>query len=540
MRHPVLLILAAWALLFLPGLGSRELQGEEARRVLPGRTMLQNGDFMLPRSGGQVYNRKPPLVNWISAAAISVSGKMDEWTVRLPSALLVLALALTAFFSLIPWLGKRTAALTAFILLTNVGFIEKGRLIEIEALYFSLYGICILLWLSLWHQNKPVAAWFTAAIVSGLAFLAKGPPHLIYFYFIVVCVLKAEGRIKDLIRWPHLASIALFVGTWLPWAMLNMQRNPYKDSTSEWSEQITHRLGLVEFNFINYLLQIPQSLVNFLPWALFIPLWFKKHNSPHEQAIRAITWGTIWGFIIIAVLPSSRPRFMLPCNVTAALLTAHSLVLAGPEWIKRASVIWRWLAIFLAAGSTALLIAKTITPTHGASQSAMWLALLASFAAVIYLTVRRRHRQESPLRLASYIVLALGSCSMAFHAVAVPLMIQQEELRPFAEKIRSITGPDEKIVLFRVGERMWPFYLGMNCVEISTIRDRPRPTRWLITPKDYWESKEGRSSLLEKLDEPRQIHEMSQPKGDPPVVLLEFSLSPRPSKEERAQQSPSN
>jgi 4-amino-4-deoxy-L-arabinose transferase-like glycosyltransferase len=528
MRHPVVLIIAAWALLYLPGLGSRELQGEEARRVLPGRTMLQNGDFMLPRSGGQVYNRKPPLVNWMSAGAISLSGEMNEWTVRLPSALMVLALALTAYGCLRKWLDPRTAALTAFILLTNVGFIEKGRLIEIEALYFSLYGMAVIWWLGFWNTQRPLLAWIGCAVLSALAFLAKGPPHLIYLYLIIGCVLHAHGRLKELTRWPHLVSLAVFVGMWLPWVLLNMERNPYKDSTSEWTEQITHRLGLIEFSLTNYLLQIPQSLINFLPWALFIPLWFSRREGGHEKVLRAVAWGTVWGFLVIAVLPSSRPRFMLPCNVTAALLTAHALVQAGPEWIKKASKIWRWVAILMAAIATAVLVANLVHPVPGSSLPVVTLALVASAAAVIYLTVRRRHRQQSPLRLASYIVLALGSCSMAFHAVAVPLMLQREDLRPFAAEICAITGDKDKVVLYRVGERMWPFYLGMNCVEISTIRDRPRPTRWMITPLDLWEDAEKKQVLIEKMAAPLHIHQLTAP-GDEQtkLVLLEFTLAPR-------------
>jgi 4-amino-4-deoxy-L-arabinose transferase-like glycosyltransferase len=149
LRFSPFLIIFAWALLYLPGLGTRELQGEEARRVLPGRTMLQTGDFMVPRSGGRVYNRKPPLTNWVSAAAITLTGRMNEWTVRLPSTLVLLALALVAWFALKGWLGEPTALLTALILLTNIGFLEKGRLIEIEALYFCLYGMALLCWLTM-------------------------------------------------------------------------------------------------------------------------------------------------------------------------------------------------------------------------------------------------------------------------------------------------------------------------------------------------------------------------------------------------------
>src|SRR3569623_1157484 len=145
----LLILIAFWAAIYLPALGSREQQGEEARRTLPGRTMIQTGEWVVPRAGGEVYNRKPPLVNWASAAAIKVTGRMNEWTVRTPTVLMMLALGITMLASLRGWLGNERALLAALIALTSIGFIEKGRLIEIEALYMSLYGMALALWLGL-------------------------------------------------------------------------------------------------------------------------------------------------------------------------------------------------------------------------------------------------------------------------------------------------------------------------------------------------------------------------------------------------------
>jgi len=41
------------------------------------------------------YLNKPPLINWIVAASFKLSGVRNEWTARLPSALFILAVALT-------------------------------------------------------------------------------------------------------------------------------------------------------------------------------------------------------------------------------------------------------------------------------------------------------------------------------------------------------------------------------------------------------------------------------------------------------------
>src|ERR1700731_503748 len=89
------LVVLCWAAIYLPGLGSLEIKGEEGRRILPAVTMLQTGNYLVPHVGSEPYFRKPPLVNWIVAASFKVTGVRSEWTARLPSALAILAVALT-------------------------------------------------------------------------------------------------------------------------------------------------------------------------------------------------------------------------------------------------------------------------------------------------------------------------------------------------------------------------------------------------------------------------------------------------------------
>ena len=121
-----------------PALGSLEIKGEEGRRILPAVTMLETGNWLVPQVGSEPYFRKPPLVNWLVALSFKITGHRNEWTARLPSALAVLAVAL-AFVSVArASLGANGSLIAALIWMVNFGMIEKGRLIEIEALYVSL------------------------------------------------------------------------------------------------------------------------------------------------------------------------------------------------------------------------------------------------------------------------------------------------------------------------------------------------------------------------------------------------------------------
>src|ERR1700758_3579787 len=89
-RSSLLVILLVWAALYLPALGSLAIKGEEGRRVLPGITMLQTGNYLVPQVGGETYFRKPPLINWLAAASFKIFGCQNEWTARMPSVVCVL------------------------------------------------------------------------------------------------------------------------------------------------------------------------------------------------------------------------------------------------------------------------------------------------------------------------------------------------------------------------------------------------------------------------------------------------------------------
>src|SRR2546421_5022969 len=94
-RRRTHLVLLVWAAIYLPGLGSLEIRGEEGRRILPAVTMLQTGNYLVPHVGSEPYFRKPPLINWIVAASFKLTGVRGEGTARLPSALAILAVAVT-------------------------------------------------------------------------------------------------------------------------------------------------------------------------------------------------------------------------------------------------------------------------------------------------------------------------------------------------------------------------------------------------------------------------------------------------------------
>jgi 4-amino-4-deoxy-L-arabinose transferase-like glycosyltransferase len=331
----VLVVLLAWAVIYLPALGSIAIKGEEGRRILPAIGMLQTGNYIVPEVGGNPYFRKPPLVNWLVAASFRIFGVRNEWTARLPSAVVVLAVAVAFVTVARASLGPGGSIIAALIWMTNIGMMEKGRLIEIEALYVSLCGLAIIFWLSFFVQRKsPWLVWLPASIFLGLGLLAKGPTHLIFFYAIVFAVVWHLKEWRLLIHPAHFAGLAIMLGIFAVWAIPFLQTTTTHVAAVKWSNQFTGRLQGIDFKLVSWIQNIPRGLIYFLPWVLLFPFvrFSKFHDDAKQRLARGLAWGIAVPFLALNLVPGALPRYSMPVIAPASWLLAMSCAGHALQW----------------------------------------------------------------------------------------------------------------------------------------------------------------------------------------------------------------
>ena len=353
----VAVVVVIWAVIYLPALGSIAIKGEEGRRILPAIRMLDTGDYIVPQVGSSTYFRKPPLINWLVAGSFKAFGVRNEWTARLPSAIAVLAVAMAFVTVARASLGSMGSMIAALIWMTNIGMIEKGRLIEIEALYVSLCGLAIIFWLSFWEQKKsPWLVWIPSSVFLGLGLLAKGPIHLIFFYGIVLAVLWQGKDWRLLVHPAHFVGVALILAIPAAWAIPFVHRTTTEVAANKWSAQFTGRLEGINFKFLSWIQNIPRSLMYFLPWLLLFP--FARFSKFHDQAQRrfahALTWGIALPFLGVNLVPGAVARYSMPAIVPACWLLALTFVGNALQWPGKLTTNdrnWtRVVAIFVSLG----------------------------------------------------------------------------------------------------------------------------------------------------------------------------------------------
>jgi 4-amino-4-deoxy-L-arabinose transferase-like glycosyltransferase len=355
--RPIVVVILVWAVIYLPALGSIAIKGEEGRRILPAIRMLESGNYIVPQIGSNPYFRKPPLVNWLVAASFKIFGVRNEWTARLPSALAVLAVAVAFVTVARASLGPRGSTIAALIWMTNIGMIEKGRLIEIEALYVSLCGLAIIFWLSFWVQKKsPWLVWLPASVFLGFGLLAKGPTHLVFFYAIVLAVLWHAKDWRLLLHPAHFGALAIMLGIAAAWAIPFLHSTTTDVAMDKWSAQFTGRLRGIDFKFFSWIQNIPRALIYFLPWLLLFPfVRFSKFADEAQQRLaRALAWGIAVPFVAVNLVPGAVARYSMPVIVPASWLLAMAYVgdaLKWPQSWTRSNRDWaRIVAVFVGLG----------------------------------------------------------------------------------------------------------------------------------------------------------------------------------------------
>jgi len=495
-----LALILVWATIYLPGLGSVDLQHEEPRRALPALHMLATGDWLVPRVSAEPYLSKPPLVNWLIATSIAVTGHASEWSVRLPSVLATLGLA-AALLNVAgaTWLGIRGGLYASLLFLVNFTMVETGRLAEIEATYIAVTGIAIVLWLAVWVRGA--GAWWlwllpAPCLASGM--LAKGPAHLFFFYVVAFAVLAYGRQLRLLLHPAHFVSLILIIGVFLAWAIpcsLAIHADGPTNVWGVWIDQVASRTSgrpSVYFHLGTWLLNWVQSLKNYLPWTVLLPfLWHpavKRALSGHDLRTAALVRGNriamVIGYIALSLLPNGSPRYLYPLIVVPCLLLAWLFTdPVAQEPLESVSRGWRW--INLACLGIGIVTLATVPWTEQPAWLAFVCALLGIGLGAAGWQINRRSGDPGHQIVGSAVACMLGM--LVFSAVAVPYVKRHKTGQPsqIAAAIRSYLPSDQILWVQEDDFRPFWFYLEPKVRYFRDLQEVPPGEHFFLLPAGH-------------------------------------------------------
>lgn len=514
----------AWAVTQLWGLGAAPFHTKgEPREGIVVQQIVERGEWVLPRRNGVELPRKPPLFHWLGALASAAQGSVDEWSVRLPSALLSGASALTLFSTARLLLGTRAALVAALALLTSFEWLRAATSARVDmTLAFGLTLAFAALML-LRDRDRPA---LRAALYAGTAWatLAKGPVGIALPFLQVLVLTIADRGIAFLRRLRPVRGAVCVLLVTIPWYLLALGAGGQKFfATQILDENVFRFLGDPRLSgghrhSAGYLALM--LLGGFLPWTLLLPpmalsLWKVRgtlgRNDPRLFAL-------LWSAVVLAfyALPASkRGVYLLPLYPALCFLLGWW---ADGAW--RAPLAFRavgalaWLAVALfsmlviacvtaeagfspLAAAADLFVGRTAADLQSAAlvldRHGGALALLFGFALLAALSVALGRTRTVGKTFVALLLVTVAFVT-AVRQIVLPSVAAERTPREFAARLRELIPEPDRLSFLENFDYGVVFYLG-GLVPVHHGSLAATGPAYLLVSEGDWTARESDADL---------------------------------------------
>jgi 4-amino-4-deoxy-L-arabinose transferase-like glycosyltransferase len=432
--RPYALLAALCLLLYLPGIASiPPLDRDEARFAQATRQMLETGDFLRIRFQDEARNKKPAGIYWLQAASVAAFSTPESnaiWPYRLPSvagaliaALLVFAIGNALFVGNPAESTPRLAPLIAAVLFAGaLGIVAEAHIAKTDAALLAAVvagqGALGLIYVRAGTGRRAMpslAAMFW--IAETVAILLKGPPGpaLAILTMLTLSIADRDWRwLRGLYPLAGLVLMALAITPWLVAIQHATGGSFLADSLGQdlWSKLIgaQESHGAPPFSYLLL------SIATFWPGSvMLLPALlhgWRRRRAPAERFLLA--W-LVPAWIVLELLPTKLPHYVLPLYPALALLTGAALVVGAramvPRWLRYADIaikaLWGLATIALAGALVALPFRFGNQLSLAGMIGAM--ALLGLTAALLYRWPRPPIVAATMLGMSAVFILPAGS-----------------------------------------------------------------------------------------------------------------------------------
>jgi 4-amino-4-deoxy-L-arabinose transferase-like glycosyltransferase len=362
---------------FLHNLGAIGLIDEtEPKFAEAARQILVRNDWITPYFNEETRFDKPPLVYWLMAIGYQLLG-VNEWAVRLPSALSALGLMGLLFYTLRRSSGDHTrlgrtsaqpqparwfcAFLGAAIFALNPHSLVWGRTGVSDMLLTGCVGSALLAFF--WGYVTRSQVWYLAFyVLTALAVLTKGPVGFVLPAIAIGLFLLYLGEFWQVVREMGLGWGLLIVAEIIvPWYVLVIVANGDAFINSFFGYHNLQRFTqVVNGHDAPWYFYFAIVFLCFAPWSAYLPIAIARlrfwqpsvwKSQPREARLGlfALCWFIgILGFFCVSV--TKLPSYVLPLIPAAAILVALLLTadfcLSVPNTkFLRLNAVCRWLNV---------------------------------------------------------------------------------------------------------------------------------------------------------------------------------------------------
>lgn len=370
-KQKFLILIVICVVTILPFLGLTDYNTKgEPREAIVAYSMLETGNWVLPRNYGGDIAFKPPFFHWSIAALSLPFGGVSEGTSRLPSALALIGMGLAVYWFYARRKNAWTGLLTACVTLTCFEVHRAGFACRVD-MVLTAFIVLALLQFYFWYERKQKGIPWLAILFMGCATLTKGPVGIILPCFVTgVFLWIREGKF-----WKPsftLAGIALLACV-IPaiWYVLAYQQGGKEFLDLVMEENFGRFLGKMSYesheNPVSY--NFIMLFAGWVPWTLLVVFslfsWHYRKPSGKLKESLQYSWAAIrnWNpvdlfsflsivliFLFYCIPASKRSVYLLPIYPFIGYFLAVyflALVEKGKRSVKYFGIFMSVIAVLL-------------------------------------------------------------------------------------------------------------------------------------------------------------------------------------------------
>jgi 4-amino-4-deoxy-L-arabinose transferase-like glycosyltransferase len=477
------IIIAFWMLSKGP------LDNHECLVSVTAKEMLANDNWVIPTFNGEVRLQKTPLSYWLVASVAKITGSVNEFSARLPSASLAVLSAAAILYFTAQWLKFPIAVLSAAVWISTLAFIRYSHNGRPEMTLCTFVMISMLSFYSAiktQSRRRQISYMLIFWLSFSLAMLAKGPAPLvliappIFFYF---AIFRQWNKLK--LTLPIIGTI-LFLLIVLPWPIMVAAKVP--DGWAFWKREFIDRfMGDYASGHKPFWYYLPIMFLFTAPFSAFVPHAIAAPFCHVWERKRPVMW-YLWLWFVLQILIMSisggkRQHYIFPAMPAFSILAAiclYDMIFEQKAFkLKQVRNFFICHIIVIAAAAIGLLYwAFTREKLFLLPSIYITMMLLLALGIVIILSLQNK-------KIAAIVLFFIGYCAtlMTVYVYLICPMDYNIPSRIFSTQIGRLVPADKPLIAYNNVSARTIQYVGRIIPEITDYADvyrRYENGQWII------------------------------------------------------------
>jgi 4-amino-4-deoxy-L-arabinose transferase-like glycosyltransferase len=347
--------------------------GSEDRWAEIARNMLMFSDWFHPVINGEIYFDKPLLSYWLIVAAAKLTGTLNEFSVRLPSAFSGLLTLLFSYKIAERLFDRRMAWLSVWLMITSHGFLFWTHTASAEMSNLASITAAVA-WFVYRRERHDFSSYFIFYMLCAIGSQMKGLTAIVVPVLAIAPFLVRKERWKGHVNFAHLVALLLGLGLFaLPYlgaALNSMPSGVVNQSNNLSGIDLLIRENVIRFfrpfdhmdPVYSYLYEVPRIV---MPWSIlliaalvyYLPR-YRTLNESQQWLLGAI--GLI--FLFFTISGSRRWYYILPIMPFCMMLIAEYIAEVREHRWQRPAL--RATELLLIAATAALIAVPWVAQSY--------------------------------------------------------------------------------------------------------------------------------------------------------------------------------